>query len=294
MSKLPKAGSGIPAPGLRRLGPPKSYNTSTPEPPKVTPDMDLLAGILADNPQLASTINNAFGSIVTNSPTPPAQRRGSPPADAVASPTSPTLKRASVVPAASKSTKNRTVSVSSRASTTSSYTDEPSSHSSRNSVSSNSSVGIPTTPRTPTGTLAGPKPVSTSKSSSRASSGMGTPTPKRQSIMTPLPVPAALAPVVSKPVVSKPKPAPTGEFQPGERVVVESMKIEGTLRFIGTTSFKPGMWAGIELDTPGGGKNDGTVEGSFEKKMTVAIIATIATTTTTIAVTHYHRRYHHH
>ncbi|KAI8342434.1 hypothetical protein BC941DRAFT_412761 [Chlamydoabsidia padenii] len=47
----------------------------------------------------------------------------------------------------------------------------------------------------------------------------------------------------------------------GERVVVDSMNIVGTLRFLGDTRFKPGTWAGIELDIIGTGKNDGSVQG---------------------------------
>ncbi|CAO3599798.1 unnamed protein product [Absidia cylindrospora] len=47
----------------------------------------------------------------------------------------------------------------------------------------------------------------------------------------------------------------------GERVVVDSMNIVGTLKFIGVTRFKPGTWAGIELDIVGTGKNDGCVQG---------------------------------
>ncbi|CAO3599777.1 unnamed protein product [Absidia cylindrospora] len=47
----------------------------------------------------------------------------------------------------------------------------------------------------------------------------------------------------------------------GERVVVDSMNIVGTLKFIGVTRFKPGTWAGIELDIAGTGKNDGCVQG---------------------------------
>ncbi|KAI7858266.1 hypothetical protein BDC45DRAFT_602828 [Circinella umbellata] len=46
----------------------------------------------------------------------------------------------------------------------------------------------------------------------------------------------------------------------GQRVMVESRKLKGTLRFLGTTHFKPGIWAGIELDQPGSGKNDGSVD----------------------------------
>lgn len=47
----------------------------------------------------------------------------------------------------------------------------------------------------------------------------------------------------------------------GGRVTVPSFDIIGTLRFMGSTHFKPGIWAGIELDTVGTGKNDGTVQG---------------------------------
>jgi len=43
-----------------------------------------------------------------------------------------------------------------------------------------------------------------------------------------------------------------------DRVVVHNKL--GTLRFCGATEFAPGMWAGLELDTPDG-KNDGTVKG---------------------------------
>ncbi|ORZ04345.1 hypothetical protein BCR42DRAFT_457197 [Absidia repens] len=45
------------------------------------------------------------------------------------------------------------------------------------------------------------------------------------------------------------------------RVTVPTLEIVGTLRFIGQTKFKPGLWTGIELDTIGAGKNDGTVQG---------------------------------
>ncbi|KAI8339353.1 hypothetical protein BC941DRAFT_450833 [Chlamydoabsidia padenii] len=47
----------------------------------------------------------------------------------------------------------------------------------------------------------------------------------------------------------------------GGRVTVPSLDIIGTLRFVGKAQFKPGVWAGIELDTVGSGKNDGTVQG---------------------------------
>ncbi|KAG0172396.1 hypothetical protein DFQ28_005122 [Apophysomyces sp. BC1034] len=47
----------------------------------------------------------------------------------------------------------------------------------------------------------------------------------------------------------------------GERVTVPSLSIIGTLRFVGATKFKPGLWTGIELDVLGAGKNDGCVQG---------------------------------
>lgn len=35
---------------------------------------------------------------------------------------------------------------------------------------------------------------------------------------------------------------------------------KGTIRFVGNTDFRPGVWAGIELEGPTG-KNDGSIEG---------------------------------
>ena len=53
---------------------------------------------------------------------------------------------------------------------------------------------------------------------------------------------------------------PSGTLYIGQRVIIESKKLKGTLRFLGTTHFKSGIWAGIELDQPGSGKNDGSVD----------------------------------
>ncbi|ORZ05814.1 hypothetical protein BCR42DRAFT_456690 [Absidia repens] len=47
----------------------------------------------------------------------------------------------------------------------------------------------------------------------------------------------------------------------GQKVTVSSMNALGTIRFIGTTSFKPGIWVGIELDIIGTGKNSGVIKG---------------------------------
>ena len=46
---------------------------------------------------------------------------------------------------------------------------------------------------------------------------------------------------------------------PGDRVQINSL--QGTVRFVGSTKFKPGIWAGVELDRVGAGKNDGSVNG---------------------------------
>lgn len=47
----------------------------------------------------------------------------------------------------------------------------------------------------------------------------------------------------------------------GDRVVMEGKQVYGTLRFLGPTEFKSGIWAGVELDHYGTGKNDGSVQG---------------------------------
>jgi hypothetical protein len=52
----------------------------------------------------------------------------------------------------------------------------------------------------------------------------------------------------------------TGALVIGDRVIVPSTGQKGTLRYWGTTDFKEGLWAGIELDD-NGGKNDGSVQG---------------------------------
>ncbi|KAI9480684.1 MAG: hypothetical protein EXX96DRAFT_563759 [Benjaminiella poitrasii] len=46
-----------------------------------------------------------------------------------------------------------------------------------------------------------------------------------------------------------------------DRVVVDSLGVVGTLKFLGETEFKEGYWAGIQLDILGSGKNDGSVKG---------------------------------
>ncbi|KIJ49403.1 hypothetical protein M422DRAFT_44776 [Sphaerobolus stellatus SS14] len=52
-------------------------------------------------------------------------------------------------------------------------------------------------------------------------------------------------------------------FEPGDPVRIESLGMEGTLRYLGSIDGKPGLWAGVELNPGfiGRGKNDGTVNG---------------------------------
>lgn len=65
----------------------------------------------------------------------------------------------------------------------------------------------------------------------------------------------------SPPLPPSISPTPSTSLRVGERVAVDSMGIVGTLRFLGPTQFKEGIWAGIQLDIPGTGKNDGSVNG---------------------------------
>ncbi|CAE6417958.1 unnamed protein product [Rhizoctonia solani] len=53
------------------------------------------------------------------------------------------------------------------------------------------------------------------------------------------------------------------EFEVGDAVRIESLGMEGTLRFMGEIEGKNGMWAGVELSSSyaGKGKNDGSVAG---------------------------------
>uniref|UniRef100_A0A8C4QTD0 CAP-Gly domain containing linker protein family member 4 n=1 Tax=Eptatretus burgeri TaxID=7764 RepID=A0A8C4QTD0_EPTBU len=48
------------------------------------------------------------------------------------------------------------------------------------------------------------------------------------------------------------------ELTPGQRITISGRKVIGVLRFVGSTQFSSGQWAGIELDQPIG-KHDGSV-----------------------------------
>ena len=68
----------------------------------------------------------------------------------------------------------------------------------------------------------------------------------------------------STPHARRPESRLNGEhWQPvvGEKVRINSMGMEGTLRYMGETQFKAGTWAGVELEGgfAGKGKNDGSV-----------------------------------
>lgn len=56
-------------------------------------------------------------------------------------------------------------------------------------------------------------------------------------------------------------PSGTDTLVLGTRVIVPSLCVIGILRYLGETHFKPGLWAGIELDLEGAGKNNGSVQG---------------------------------
>ncbi|KAF7726403.1 hypothetical protein EC973_008737 [Apophysomyces ossiformis] len=82
-------------------------------------------------------------------------------------------------------------------------------------------------------------------------------TTPRTSLTTPSPSATKL---ISRPSLLA-KTNETSKLSVGDRVAVESMGIVGTLKYMGPTQFKAGTWAGIQLDTIGTGKNNGSVNG---------------------------------
>ncbi|XP_076367524.1 CAP-Gly domain-containing linker protein 2-like isoform X2 [Tachypleus tridentatus] len=69
-----------------------------------------------------------------------------------------------------------------------------------------------------------------------------------------------------------------GFLRVGDRVVVNSLNgtKTGTLRYLGSTDFATGQWAGVELDEPTG-RNDGSVAGKryFSCKMDFGLFAPV-------------------
>ncbi|RKP35122.1 hypothetical protein BJ085DRAFT_39276, partial [Dimargaris cristalligena] len=94
-------------------------------------------------------------------------------------------------------------------------------------------------------------------------------TPRREVPMDdalPSPItPVTLPPASGRPHLSSERPTSPAvlsqKFAVEDPITVPSMGLSGTLKFIGPAKFKPGIWAGIQLDTDGAGKNDGTVGG---------------------------------
>lgn len=144
-------------------------------------------------------------------------------------------------------------------------------HSSNGGGGPGSALGMPsppTLPRTPGMTL-GRQPSLRTAVSQHAPS-----TPTAKSFHTPR---RSLAPTGLRPPSrqeeERPPPMPkstrsgvnggSGGFSVGDKVRVDSMGMEGTLRFVGEIEGKPGTWAGVELSGgfAGRGKNDGSVGG---------------------------------
>lgn len=122
-------------------------------------------------------------------------------------------------------------------------------------------------PRTPSGlahTPSASRAVSRGSVASRPSiTGTNTFTPRRTSM--------ASSTTSSTPYARRPESRASmaggidEKFSPivGDRVRMQSMGMEGTLRYVGETEFKAGVWAGVELEGgfAGKGKNDGSVNG---------------------------------
>ncbi|KAF7723253.1 hypothetical protein EC973_002146 [Apophysomyces ossiformis] len=117
---------------------------------------------------------------------------------------------------------------------------------SRVSVSSYEDVDSPTTPSRYSMSSIG----STQTAFTSPRSSLTSPKSMSKRASKPPPEPARLSE----------SPIPAG-LSVNDRVAVDSMNIVGTLRFLGQTHFKAGLWAGIELDIVGAGKNDGSVAG---------------------------------
>ncbi|KAJ1922494.1 hypothetical protein IWQ60_006485 [Tieghemiomyces parasiticus] len=107
-------------------------------------------------------------------------------------------------------------------------------------------------PPPPASTMPRPPLIPTSNNSTPAGSRVAT-TPLRARLDRNHP--ALTTPRPESPAVM------AARFRTGETVSIPSMNLTGILRFIGPVQFKPGTWAGVELEPIGAGKNDGSVNG---------------------------------
>ncbi|KAI9306592.1 hypothetical protein BJ944DRAFT_238618 [Cunninghamella echinulata] len=133
---------------------------------------------------------------------------------------------------------------------------------SRNSVSSYDEMDSPTTSSSRYSTSSFSS-IQTAMTSPRSSVTSPKPSgPRKRLSVKPPPIPIQHLPPQQQQQQQVASPI-SSEFnlRIGERVIVDSMGIVGTLRFLGSIHKKNGTWAGIELDIPGTGKNDGSVDG---------------------------------
>ncbi len=119
-------------------------------------------------------------------------------------------------------------------------------------------------PTTPLSSRSGRPPVSARQSVSGSTAGGNFVTPRRVSVASST---NSTTPYARRPE-SRAANAHEGagmRWMPvvGERVRMSGLGMEGTLRFIGQTQFKEGVWSGVELEGgfAGKGKNDGSVDG---------------------------------
>ena len=119
-------------------------------------------------------------------------------------------------------------------------------------------------PTTPSGSRANRPPVSARSSLASSSAGGNPFTPRRPSMASST---TSTTPYARRPEsrASNAQEGPGTRWAPliGDRVRVGSLGMEGTLRFLGPTQFKEGVWAGVELEGgfAGKGKNDGSLDG---------------------------------
>ncbi|EIW67626.1 hypothetical protein TREMEDRAFT_45156 [Tremella mesenterica DSM 1558] len=126
-----------------------------------------------------------------------------------------------------------------------------------------SSLGLGHAPTTPGASRSVSRPSISSRSSLSASTaGSHFITPRRPSMASST---TSATPHARRPESRASNAFDSIRFAPviGDRVRMSGVGMEGTLRFLGPTQFKEGVWAGVELEGgfAGKGKNDGSVNG---------------------------------